>query len=66
MAEQTQTTDLKTTNLQNSNSIISRASKAIDTFSKFTSEPAVQRSIPVMITPFLIFFGEKIPISSAL
>jgi len=57
MAEQTQTTDLKTSSIDNSNSLISRANKAIDSFSKFTSEPAVQRSIPVMITLFVIFIG---------
>ena len=57
MAEQTQ--NIKTVNeLSNSGSnLISRATNMLENFQKFSNEPAVQRSIPVMITLFVIFIG---------
>ncbi|MAH78706.1 MAG: flagellar M-ring protein FliF [Rickettsiales bacterium TMED254] len=57
MAEQTQTTEITPTKIQKDGSIISRAGQALDSFKKFSNEPAVQRSIPVMITLFVIFMG---------
>ena len=57
MAEQTQTTEITPTKIQKDGSIISRAGQALDSFKKFSNEPAVQRSIPVMITLFVIFIG---------
>ncbi len=57
MAEQTQTTELNTGNKLNNGGMLSRANNALESFSKFTNEPAVQRSIPVMITLFVIFIG---------
>ena len=57
MAEQTQTSEITPTKIQNDGSIISRAGQALDSFKKFSNEPAVQRSIPVMITLFVIFIG---------
>ena len=57
MAEQTQ--NIKTVNeLSSSGSnLISRATNMLEKFQKFSNEPAVQRSIPVMITLFVIFIG---------
>ena len=57
MAEQTQ--NIKTVNeLSSSDSnLISRATNMLENFQKFSNEPAVQRSIPVMITLFVIFIG---------
>ena len=57
MAEQTQ--NIKTVNeLSSSGSnLISRATNILEKFQKFSNEPAVQRSIPVMITLFVIFIG---------
>jgi len=57
MAEQTQTTEIKKTERINDGSLISRAGIALEKFQKFSNEPAVQRSIPVMITLFVIFIG---------
>lgn len=57
MAEQTQTTDIKKTERINDGSLISRVGVALEKFQKFSNEPAVQRSIPVMITLFVIFIG---------
>ena len=57
MAEQTQTTEIKKTEKINDGSLISRAGVALERFQKFSNEPAVQRSIPVMITLFVIFIG---------
>ena len=57
MAEQTNTQEMRTIDSNNSNSLISRATSALDKFQKFSNEPAVQRSIPVMITLFVIFIG---------
>ena len=57
MAEQTQ--NIKTVNeLSSSGSnLMSRATNMLENFQKFSNEPAVQRSIPVMITLFVIFIG---------
>ena len=66
MAEQTQTTELNTGNKLNNGGMLSRANNALESFSKFTNEPAVQRSIPVMITLFVIFIGIVLPISPAI
>ena len=57
MAEQTQ--NIKTVNeLSSSGSnLMSRATNMLEKFQKFSNEPAVQRSIPVMITLFVIFIG---------
>lgn len=57
MAEQTQ--NIKSVNeLSNSGSnLMSRATSMLENFQKFSNEPAVQRSIPVMITLFVIFIG---------
>lgn len=57
MAEQTQ--NIKSVNeLSNSgNNLMSRATSMLENFQKFSNEPAVQRSIPVMITLFVIFIG---------
>ena len=57
MAEQTQTTEIKKTERINDGGLISRAGVALEKFQKFSNEPAVQRSIPVMITLFVIFIG---------
>ena len=57
MAEQTQTTDITSNKVLNDGSLISRTNQAIDSIRKFTNEPAIQRSIPVMITLFVIFLG---------
>ena len=57
MAAQTQ--NIKTVNeLSSSGSnLMSRATNMLENFQKFSNEPAVQRSIPVMITLFVIFIG---------
>ena len=57
MAEQTQ--NIKSVNeLSSSGSnLMGRATNMLENFQKFSNEPAVQRSIPVMITLFVIFIG---------
>ena len=57
MAEQTQ--DIRAINETNNlgGNLISRTGKLLDSFNKFTNEPAIQRSMPVMITLFVIFIG---------
>ncbi len=57
MAEQVQTTNVTSTDTLNNSGILSRASNAIEQVRRFSNEPAVQRSIPVMITLFVIFIG---------
>ncbi len=57
MAEQTTTNQLNQITTQNSGGLMSRVGNAIEKFQKYTNEPAVQRSIPVMITLFVIFIG---------
>ena len=56
MAEQTQTTEI-TNNPINTGGLISNISNTFDRIKRYTNEPAVQRSIPVMITLFVIFIG---------
>ena len=57
MAEQVQTSDITTTT-QNSNlGLLNNVGNTLDKLRKFSNEPAVQRSIPVMITLFVIFIG---------
>ena len=56
MAEQTQTTEI-TNNQVNAGGILSNIGNTLDKVRKFSNEPAVQRSIPVMITLFVIFIG---------
>ncbi len=57
MAEQVQTTDIKSTNIASDSGILARAGNAMEQVKRFSNEPAVQRSIPVMITLFVIFIG---------
>ena len=57
MAEQVQTTDIKSTNVTTGSGMLARAGNAIEQVRRFSNEPAVQRSIPVMITLFVIFIG---------
>ena len=57
MAEQVQTTDIKSTNTTTGSGMLARAGNAIEQVRRFSNEPAVQRSIPVMITLFVIFIG---------
>ena len=57
MAEQAQTTDIKSTNIATDSGILARAGNAMEQVRRFSNEPAVQRSIPVMITLFVIFIG---------
>ncbi len=56
MAEDIQTTEI--TNAQISNQgMLANISNSLEKIKKFSNEPAVQRSIPVMITLFVIFIG---------
>ncbi len=57
MAEQTQNIKTVTDNAGAGSSLITRATGMLENFQKFSNEPAVQRSIPVMITLFVIFIG---------
>ena len=57
MAEQTQNIKTVTENAGAGGSLITRATGMLENFQKFSNEPAVQRSIPVMITLFIIFIG---------
>tara|TARA_B100000989_G_scaffold291531_1_gene266104 strand:+ start:673 stop:2388 length:1716 start_codon:yes stop_codon:yes gene_type:complete len=57
MAEQTQNIKTVTENAGAGSSLITRATGMLENFQKFSNEPAVQRSIPVMITLFVIFIG---------
>jgi hypothetical protein len=56
MAEETQTTEV-TKNLVSNQGMLSNISNSLEKIKKFSNEPAVQRSIPVMITLFVIFLG---------
>ena len=56
MAEQVQTSEIANTQLANK-SIVSSIGNTFEKLRKFSNEPAVQRSIPVMITLFVIFIG---------
>ena len=57
MAEQTQNIKTVTENASAGGGLITRATGMLENFQKFSNEPAVQRSIPVMITLFVIFIG---------
>ena len=57
MAEQTQTTEVSKNITTENNGLVSKVTNTLDVIRKFSSEPAVQRSIPVMITLFVIFIG---------
>ncbi len=56
MAEEIQTAEMAKTNLSNQG-MLSNISNSLEKIKKFSNEPAVQRSIPVMITLFVIFLG---------
>ena len=56
MAEETQTTEV-TKNLVSNQGMLSNISNSLEKIKKFSNEPAVQGSIPVMITLFVIFLG---------
>ena len=56
MAEEIQTTEV-TKNLVSNQGMLSNISNSLEKIKKFSNEPAVQRSIPVMITLFVIFLG---------
>ena len=62
MAEQVQTSEIANTQLANK-SIVSSIGNTLEKLRKFSNEPAVQRSIPVMITLFVIFIGMVLFIS---
>ena len=58
MAEQTQTTELASKPSTNTGGgLISNIGDTLEKIKRFSNEPAVQRSIPVMITLFVIFIG---------
>ncbi len=56
MAEQTTTTEI-TNNQINTGGLLQNIGSTWEKVRKFSNEPAVQRSIPVMITLFVIFIG---------
>ncbi len=56
MAEEIQTTEIAKTQISNQG-MLSNISNSLEKIKKFSNEPAVQRSIPVMITLFVIFIG---------
>ena len=57
MAEQTQNTSEIVTTKVSTGGIIGTIGNSLDKFKRFSNEPAVQRSIPVMIGLFVIFIG---------
>ncbi len=57
MAEQPQTTAELATTQVSSGGFLSTITNSMEKFKKFSNEPAVQRSIPVMIGLFVIFLG---------
>tara|TARA_Y100000589_G_scaffold330700_1_gene381177 strand:+ start:1633 stop:3357 length:1725 start_codon:yes stop_codon:yes gene_type:complete len=57
MAEQTQTTTELASTQVGSTGLLSTIGNSLDKFKKFSNEPAVQRSVPVMIGLFVIFLG---------
>ena len=58
MAEQTQTTELASKPSTNTGGgLISNIGDTLEKIKRFSNEPAVQRSVPVMITLFVIFIG---------
>ncbi len=56
MAEEIQTTELAKTQINNQG-MLANIGNSLEKIKKFSNEPAVQRSIPVMITLFVIFLG---------
>ena len=62
MAEQVQTSEIANTQVSNKG-IVSNIGSTLEKLRKFSNEPAVQRSIPVMITLFVIFIGMVLFIS---
>ena len=56
MAEEIQTAEIAKTSISNQG-MLSNISNSLERIKKFSNEPAVQRSIPVMITLFVIFLG---------
>ena len=58
MAEELKNTELtNTTSGVTSQGLVGNVSNTLEKIRKFSNEPAVQRSIPVMITLFVIFLG---------
>ncbi len=57
MAEQTQTTTELASTQVGSTGLLSTIGNSLEKFKKFSNEPAVQRSVPVMIGLFVIFLG---------
>ena len=55
MAEQTQTTTELASTQVGSTGLLSTIGNSLEKFKKFSNEPAVQRSVPVMIGLFVIF-----------
>ncbi len=56
MAEQTQTSEITKQQI-NSGGFLDTVTNTFEKVRKFSNEPAVQRSVPVMITLFVIFIG---------
>ena len=56
MAEEIQTTEIAKPQISNQG-MLSNINNSLEKIKKFSNEPAVQRSIPVMITLFVIFMG---------
>ena len=56
MAEDIQTAELAKTQITNQR-ILANIGNSLEKIKKFSNKPAVQRSIPVMITLFVIFIG---------
>ena len=56
MAEDIQTAEIAKTQLTNQG-LLANVGNSLEKIKKFSNEPAVQRSIPVMITLFVIFIG---------
>jgi flagellar M-ring protein FliF len=56
MAEEIQTAEIAKTQITNQG-MLANISNSLEKIKKFSNEPAVQRSIPVMITLFVIFIG---------
>ena len=57
MAEQTQNTSEIATTKISTGGLIGTINNSLEKFKRFSNEPAVQRSIPVMIGLFVIFIG---------
>ena len=63
MAEDIQTAEIAKTQITNQG-FLANVGNSLEKIKKFSNEPAVQRSIPVMITLFVIFIGMVLFISS--